>query len=215
MLSDAKRLCVHPRCDPGVLGRPRDRYAQITRLNKKRGEPACTDSPCGSFVYPIGISWLCIRRRSGYFPACYRQVPFRLQMPEQQSPPLEQGSPLAPPQLTHWLLPSSQPCPGHGSLPPWQLPPEQVSAPLHHWPSSHSGSDEQPPPPPQDHGLSLHRVSPQSGRSPSQQYWPLGLPFVFARQSFEQLLQFSPASQAPLLLQLDTPGSRNSETESQ
>ena len=36
-----------------------------------------------------------------------------------------------------------------------------------------------------------------------QQYWPLGLPLVLLMQSFEQLLQSSPASQVPLLLHAD------------
>jgi len=91
-----------------------------------------------------------------------------LQLLEQQSAFVLQTA-LLPPHVTHWSNVSSQPCPGHGSDPAWQLPPLQVSAPLQNCPSSQSPFVEQLPPPPQDHPLWEQAGLPHAGRSPSQQ----------------------------------------------
>lgn len=133
-----------------------------------------------------------------------RQFPLQvppLQLPEQQSALLVHAA-LLPPQVkvTHRSLSSSHPWSGHGSPPGWQTPPLQVSVPLQNRPSLQSESIEQAEELllPQNHPLSEQRESPHSSRSPSQQYWPFGLPLVLARQSLGQLPQSSPASHTPL-----------------
>jgi len=120
-----------------------------------------------------------------------------------------------------------QPSPSwHGGPVPasqFPVPKLHVSAPLQASPSSHSSSlphgtsqstaqltvssapshvplpqQNGSPLEPQENPPSEQRVSPQSGKSPPQQYRLLGLPFVFCRQSSGHELQSSPGSHTPL-----------------